>query len=573
MNNGRLQAKERRTNKKRDGFSPFQKFVMFLSITLILATITVSAMYLVKRNGGIDLPIIEKLKGSNKEKEPEPVPVEEEEWDGFSLKKTDDAGQKYVDDTLFIGDSNFRRMYIYKLLPLKSVIGMTGKGIQDALYSKEVYLSGYKDPVSVATAVQKIEPRRVLLCFGTNNLTGDVDSFISVYRDTVDAIRKAYEYTDVIVMSIPALASDVSTEYGWLTMEAVDTFNAALKEMCVDMDVPFLNVTDGCLKDPETGYAREGIMYSDGIHLEEPGLRDVLDYYRTHAYITDDRRSSNGSGIYVVDEPAKAELIDCDKVQAAVITKLVSDGYTMASTSEDKKGIESKYTYTIDASAEKDSQDKWTSSIYNYIKSYCLKTSKLAITWYDISSGAHVFEITEYQKCAEGKHTVKDWKIEKEATCSAEGQKKGTCEVCGEEVTEKIPKDPNNHTYAWKTLVDATCTYTGEEEGICSGCGAKTTREIPAKGHDPIVTQEGVDAGCETSGWTREVKCSVCGEILEERDEIPELGHDYEATIEVEPTETEYGAHRYTCSRCGDSFLEYDIPPVEPSEPSSEPEE
>ena len=143
--------------------------------------------------------------------------------------------------------------------------------------------------------------------------------------------------------------------------------------------------------------------------------------------------------------------------------------------------------------------------------------------------------------------------------------------MCGEEVTEKIPKDPNNHTYAWKTLVDATCTYTGEEEGICSGCGAKTTREIEAKGHTPEVTQEGVAPTCTEAGWTEEVKCSVCGETLEEREEIPKLGHDYESEVTKEPTETESGERTYTCSRCGDTYTE-SIDPI-PSEPSSEPEE
>ncbi|MBR5979809.1 MAG: hypothetical protein IK029_03340, partial [Oscillospiraceae bacterium] len=75
---------------------------------------------------------------------------------------------------------------------------------------------------------------------------------------------------------------------------------------------------------------------------------------------------------------------------------------------------------------------------------------------------------------------------------------------------------------------------------------------------------------CTQSGYTREVICSVCGEVLEEKKEVPALGHDYASSVTKEPTETEEGVRTYTCSRCGDTYSEA-IPKLEP-EPTPEPE-
>ena len=44
------------------------------------------------------------------------------------------------------------------------------------------------------------------------------------------------------------------------------------------------------LKDPETGYARDGyVIQSDGIHLTEEAIGVLFDYIRTHSYITEGR--------------------------------------------------------------------------------------------------------------------------------------------------------------------------------------------------------------------------------------------------------------------------------------------
>ncbi len=432
------------------------------------------------------------------------------------------------------------------------MIGLTGLGIQGVFYAEGVYLSEYDYPVTPLKAIEIIEPRRVLLNFGTNNLGGYTENFISVYRDVIESIRDSYEYTDIIVMSVPPLARDVDTGYAKLYMSDVDEFNSALKEMCREMGVPFLNVTDDCLKDPDTGYAKREIMYSDGIHIEGNGLRDLIDYYRTHAYVTEDRRPSGGTGITVreiyLPEP-EPETVDCDEILSAVRSKLRSGGYSLVSSDDDRMGSEATYSYTIDSSADPDRQDEITDEAYSFICSVCSTDSRL-----DLYLDDNVIYITEYQPCVE--HSFGSWTVAKIPTCSEEGRDERRCEVCGYKEERSVPKDPDTHTYDWTVTEEATCSAPGEEKGVCSGCGHETTREIPKTEHDPQVTQDGISPTCTESGWSEEVICSVCGEVIEAREELAALGHDYTSEVETEPTEDTPGVRRYTCSRCGDTYTE-----------------
>ncbi len=543
-NRRRMQSNEKKT-KKSGGYTPFQKVILALSILLIMATVAVSAVYILQRGK----PAVKLSDRNGEGTQAETQSETEENWDGVSLKKTQDAGQKYVSDTLFVGDSNFRRLDIYGLVDARNVIGMSEKGIQNALYDRETYLNGYTEAMSVADAIARIAPSRVLLNFGTNNLAGDADNFVSVYADFIRAVRNAAPDVDIIVMSIPPVSGDISTSFGTLTIDDVDSFNAALKETCRELEVPYLNVTDDCLKDPETGVARSEIMYSDGIHIEANGLRDLIDYYRNHAYQPEKTRSTTGFTTYVVDAPEKPEGLDCDRLLSDITVRLVSAGYSMAMSGDDLQGLENTYSYTVPADADKDSLDQYSKEVYNFISGRCSTDSKLKISWYDTESGSHVFSITEYLICAE--HKYGDWEIIEASTCSKEGKRKHTCTVCGFEEEATYGIDPTNHTYEWEVLKEATCEEDGERRGICTGCGNVLNDYIDATGHTEVITIEGHDATCTEPGYTSQIECSVCGEILQYSYETePALGHDW-----YDDTDDD-GDPVHVCSRCGERYYD-----------------
>ncbi len=207
------------------------------------------------------------------------------------LGLTEDAGPEYVTETLFIGDSNTARMPEYNSVTgvtLQNSIGIEGMGIQSVQYNTDVIFQGYSHRVSIPAAVTLMQPRRIVITFGTNNAGyNNVDSFIDSYATVLDAIHEAYTYADIIIGAVPPIAQ--GTSYGVVNMEAIDAYNAALAELADKEGYKFLNWTEA-LKDKNTGYIKAGYTVADGIHLNELAMKAMFDYFRTHSHIVEDTR-------------------------------------------------------------------------------------------------------------------------------------------------------------------------------------------------------------------------------------------------------------------------------------------
>ena len=166
------------------------------------------------------------------------------------------------------------------------------------------------------------------------------------------------------------------------------------------------------------------------------------------------------------------------------------------------------------------------------------------------------------------------------------------CSVCGEE-------DKQDHTWdAGEVITEPTETETGLMKHTCTACGETKEEEIKALGHicahhltkveekAPTCEKEGNDLyyTCECGKWyyDQEAKeeitdhndvikakiahsygkewikneayhwraCSACGKI----NDLTKQEHTWDAgEVIVEPTETETGLMKYTCTACGES--------------------
>ena len=214
--------------------------------------------------------------------------IDLEELTGTILPLTEDAGKEYIDETLFIGDSNTVRTQIYGHTTWDNVVAAVSMGVQHITSLKMTYFKGYAEPVTVPEAVKIIQPKRIIITYGTNNsTTGNLEDFIKTYKEGLEAIKKAYPYADIIINSIPPVDKD--REYISVTMQAIDQMNKAIAEMAEEEGYKFLNSTE-VLKDEETGFAKKDYTIGDGVHLSKLGMDAMMEYFRTHAYITEDTR-------------------------------------------------------------------------------------------------------------------------------------------------------------------------------------------------------------------------------------------------------------------------------------------
>ena len=203
------------------------------------------------------------------------------------LTETADAGTDYLNDTLFLGDSNTVRLYNNGLISLQQFCAKEGIGTQVALNEGIVTFKKDSNHYTIPQAVAMMKPRRVVMTFGTNDTGMEVPDFIAHYTALIQAIQQSYPYTDIIVNTVPPVPADHSN-YPHMDQAKIDDFNMALLDLCEQLGVRFLNSAEA-LKGSD-GYGIADYYTSGDIHLKSAGLKAVLNYLRTHALQTEDRR-------------------------------------------------------------------------------------------------------------------------------------------------------------------------------------------------------------------------------------------------------------------------------------------
>ena len=263
------------------------------------------------------------------------------------LTETADAGTDYLNDTLFLGDSNTVRLYNNGLISLQQFCAKEGIGTQVALNEGIVTVKKDSNHYTIPQAVAMMKPRRVVMTFGTNDTGMEVSDFIAHYTALIQAIQQSYPYTDIIVNTVPPVPADHSN-YPHMDQARIDDFNMALLDLCEQLGVRFLNSAEA-LKGSD-GYGIADYYTSGDIHLKSAGLKAVLNYLRTHALQTEDRRPDTNNiptrTMEYVSNPSSAvaapssEAVSSSESQAESASS--SESSSSESTSEGKK-FEARY--------------------------------------------------------------------------------------------------------------------------------------------------------------------------------------------------------------------------------------
>lgn len=284
-----------RSNNQQENkaLTPMQKQAVLVCIVCALAallTIGITLTMLKRGKNPTEQP------GDSSIITPAPAPEGEEDIsDHYQINETSsalltgtaDAGDAYQEQTLFIGDSNTVRLYANGLISLQQFCAKEGIGTSAALNEGIVTFKRDDNRYTIAQAVAKMKPRRVVIMLGTNDNGMNTEDFISNYTALVQAIQASYPYTDIIVNTVPPVPSNHSN-YPNMDQTRIDDFNMALLTMCEQLGVKFLNSAEA-LKDAN-GYGNVDYYQSGDIHLKPAGLKVLLKYLRTHAYETEDRR-------------------------------------------------------------------------------------------------------------------------------------------------------------------------------------------------------------------------------------------------------------------------------------------
>lgn len=474
---------------------------------------------------------------------------------GTILPETADAGRSYVDETLFIGDSNTARYLLYAnetgtaFTSLNNNIGVVSMGVGSITSLKCEKFKGSSAMYTVPDAVAMLKPKRIIICYGTNNLSGsstDATNYIKTYLQGLQAIQTAWPYCDIIVSAIPPL--DRQRENTNLTMTQVDAYNAALVQMCEENGFKFLNSAE-VLRDGATGWAKKDYTLSDGVHLSKEAVTAYFTYVRTHAYVTEDRRPQP-LGTIPTPDGVPANLINKDPIAvrgAKVPLEFVAtNGGKLSGTTSQlvkKGGTAAAVTAVPDegfvfAGWTASSGGSYSSATISFTMPQNADAGGVVLTA-NFKADAHEHNYAE----------IEDTRVN--PTCTNNGSAKYKCTICGEVIEKELPA--LGHDWDGGVRSGDYITYYCRREG-CSE--TKTEESQHTHTYDEgIVTQA---ATCGAPGVLTRT-CAICGQQIQE--EIAATGqHQYGEAVR----DGDYLV--MNCIICGHSESTYSpLPPENPA--------
>lgn len=471
------------------------------------------------------------------------------EYSGTLLAESTDGGEAYLNETIFIGDSNTYRLATYGLTSWQNNLSAVGMGIQHVTSTPSMYFKGMDNPVYMARAVALMQPRRIVITYGTNNTDSSAETFKNQYRTALEAIKKEWPYADIIINAIPPVAAFRSNAIN--TQKNIDAFNKALAELAKEDGYQFLNSSE-VLRDPSTGFARTDYMIGDGLHLNEDGAKALMSYVRTHTHIVADTRPARTE--LPIHQPTPEELFNPQAASGSSSSSSQTDGITVTfSIRGDKAGgklegtlmqlVEPGKTCSpVTATANAGYTMAWGCDVGGLYEGQGLTTNgnqttvnytvptntteKTLNVWVTFSTHTHTYADNDWKDQGNGTHA--HWCTDPKCPDEQKGvvaenhtwnAETGTCTVCGA---------PCGHTW------DETDAATGMRK--CTVCGKQDKDSNWTAPHTHTASSY-VEAGTG-----HQAVCAGCGETYGDV-----LAHEYDNNY----INNGDGTHTRKCIRCG----------------------
>lgn len=203
--------------------------------------------------------------------ETEPAPrviVPKLEWESLDWNK------EFMEDTIFVGDSVCRALYVYNdLLTTKQVAatgGAAARNIYDYTFKME------SNEFTLREAAEHYKPKVFFLWMGINDINmTERDVYANNLKAIAEDMLSISPESKVVILSM----SPTSDYHEWNANERIRDYNAAAKEMCEaieDEEIYYLDIQD--ILSDEEGYLLPECDSGDGMHLSQMAYTRLLSY-------------------------------------------------------------------------------------------------------------------------------------------------------------------------------------------------------------------------------------------------------------------------------------------------------
>lgn len=203
------------------------------------------------------------------------------------LKETDDYGQSYLKNIVFICDSPTYWMWPNGLLfggKETNQIWTGPEGTMTLAYQSTYNILDPYDNVTrpIRSVVDLHKPKYIIIALGINGISFmDEESFTDEYTKLVKDIHEISPRTVILLQSIYPISPNYQY-WGAITNDMITEANSWILEIAENTGCKYLDTISVLLNDE--GNMKKELILKDGLHPNKKGLQVILNYICTHAY-------------------------------------------------------------------------------------------------------------------------------------------------------------------------------------------------------------------------------------------------------------------------------------------------
>ncbi len=212
------------------------------------------------------------------------------------LTETEDAGDDYIRDIVFVGESTTYGLMFYDMLPdsagkeqvwtpTSGTLMLTNANNDIGKINTYNIDTGYSEDMLIKDAAAMYKPEYMVITLGLNGIgfyiEDDVEYYVGEYVKLLNSIMEASPDTKIIVQSVFPVGENYEYKIS-LSNTRINKANYLFAKMCDQMGIKFLNSAP--IFQNENGDLKYELHNGDELHLSPAGLQAELDFIKTHKF-------------------------------------------------------------------------------------------------------------------------------------------------------------------------------------------------------------------------------------------------------------------------------------------------
>lgn len=195
------------------------------------------------------------------------------DWGAIVPERAEAVYDSHFDRSCMIGNSLVDGFFLWSGVTNMRYIYGTGAVVNNVLGTLDLSPLTLNDPDYY---------QDIYLMFGLNEVGTDVNSFVQSYKKLIEYVREHQTKANIYVISITPVTQEVDADPNEVqSMERINSFNSALKQLCADNNCWYLDIYSMLVD--EYGFLSSDYAFAgDGKHFEKSGYVAWANYMKTH---------------------------------------------------------------------------------------------------------------------------------------------------------------------------------------------------------------------------------------------------------------------------------------------------